>query len=201
MISIYPFNDEFFAFAESPVIHKIDPVSLDTLERVNLNEKIGIVNHTSHPHVMADGTVYNVGLTVSPTGPAYAIICFPNGENTFDNAQVVAEIPARWKLHPCYMHTFGITENYFVIVEQPLTVSIPALVKSQIVNEPMISCLKWFPEKFTCIYLVERKSGEVKHTFNSGEFENYEEKFFKEGYFFEGYFKSLFKGYVKGHFE
>lgn len=170
MISVYPFNDEYFAFTESPVIHKFDPESLDTIDRVNLNEKLGIVNHTSHPHVMPDGTVYNLGLSVTKSGPAYNIICFPNGENMFDNARVVAELPTRWKLHPSYIHTFGITENFFVIVEQPLTVSVPAVIKSQLNNEPMIGCLKWFPEKLTHIYLIDRNSGELKHTFHAEAF-------------------------------
>lgn len=57
MISIYPFNDEYFTFTESPVIFKIDPHSLATVKRVNLAGKLGIVNHTSHPHVLKDGTV------------------------------------------------------------------------------------------------------------------------------------------------
>lgn len=170
MISIYPFNDEYFAFTESPVIHKFDAETLETLEHVNLRNKIGIVNHTSHPHVMPDGSVYNLGMTVTKSGPAYNIIYFPRGENMFDNARVVAEIPSRWKLHPSYMHTFGITENFFVIVEQPLTVSVPAVLKSHITNEPMISCLKWFPDKMTYIYLIDRESGELKHTFHSEAF-------------------------------
>lgn len=170
MISIYPFNDEYFAFTESPVIHQVDPESLDTLGKINLQEKFGIVNHTSHPHVFADGTVYNLGLSIGKSGPAYNIICFPCGENMFDNARVVAEIPVRWKLHPSYMHTFGVTDNYFIIVEQPLTVSVPAVVKSQLTKEPMISCLKWFPDKMTFIYLVDRDSGELKFTFQAEAF-------------------------------
>lgn len=170
MISVYPFNDEFFAFTESPVIHKFDSESLETLERIDLNEKLGIINHTSHPHVMPDGTVYNLGLSITKSGPAYNIICFPKGENMFDTARVVAEIPTRWKLHPSYMHTFGITENFFIVVEQPLTVSVPAVIKSQLMNEPMISCLKWFPDKLTYIYLIDRRSGELKHTFHAEAF-------------------------------
>ncbi|CAO1425675.1 unnamed protein product [Diamesa serratosioi] len=170
MISIYPFGDEYFAFTESPVIHRICPNTLDTLDKINLTEHIGIVNHTSHPHVMADGTVYNLGMSVGKTGPAYNIICFPHGEKMFENARVVAEIPTRWKLHPSYMHTFGITDNYFIIVEQPLTISVPAVIKSQIKNEPMISCLKWFPDKQTFIYLIDRDSGELKHTFQTEAF-------------------------------
>lgn len=35
MISVYPFGDEFYCFTESPTIHRIDPTTLDTLERVN----------------------------------------------------------------------------------------------------------------------------------------------------------------------
>ncbi|XP_070494160.1 carotenoid isomerooxygenase-like isoform X2 [Chironomus tepperi] len=170
MISIYPFNDEYFAFAESPVIHKIDIDTLDTIERMNLHERIGIVNHTSHPHVMNDGSVYNVGLTITKSGPAYGVLHFPKGERIFDDAKIVAEIPTRWKLHPSYMHTFGITENYFIIVEQPLTVSVPSIIKSQLTNEPMITCLKWFPDKPTLIYLVDRSTGELRHTYQTEAF-------------------------------
>jgi carotenoid isomerooxygenase len=165
MISIYPFNDEYFAFAESPIIHKIDVDSLDTIGKVNMHERYGIVNHTSHPHVMNDGTVYNIGMSITKSGPAYSVLCFPNGERIFDDARIVAEIPSRWLLHPSYMHTFGITENFFVIVEQPLTISIPSVIKRQITNEPLISSLKWFPDKLTYIYLIDRDSGELRHTY------------------------------------
>lgn len=34
MISVYPFGDEYYTFTESPVIHRIDPTSLETLHRV-----------------------------------------------------------------------------------------------------------------------------------------------------------------------
>lgn len=170
MISVYPFGDKYFAFTESPIIHQIDDRNLDTVEKINLSDYIGIINHTSHPHVMADGTVYNLGQTVTKTGPMYNIICFPKSEDMFEEARVVATIPVRWKLHPGYMHTFGITEHYFIIVEQPLTVSVPSVLKNQLLNEPMISSLKWFPEKLTYIYLIERNSGVLKHTFQTESF-------------------------------
>lgn len=41
-----------------------------------MTKYVNIVNHTSHPHVMADGTVYNVGLSVTPMGPQYSVVCF-----------------------------------------------------------------------------------------------------------------------------
>ncbi|GBO98478.1 Carotenoid isomerooxygenase [Eumeta japonica] len=57
MISVYPFGDEMYAFTEGPVIHRIDPVTLDTCERKNLTQCVAIINHTSHPHVMPNDEV------------------------------------------------------------------------------------------------------------------------------------------------
>uniref|UniRef100_A0A182PPK6 Argininosuccinate lyase n=1 Tax=Anopheles epiroticus TaxID=199890 RepID=A0A182PPK6_9DIPT len=170
MISIYPFGDEFFAFTESPIIHRIDPETLDTEAKLNVSDYVGIVNHTSHPHVMSDGTVYNLGCSITKTGPAYTIICFPHGPGMFENARIVASVPARWKFHPGYMHTFGITENFFVIVEQPLSVSVPTMVVSQIRNRPMAAALKWFESQQTYIYLLDRDTGELRHTFHTEPF-------------------------------
>ena len=64
----------------------------------------------------------------------------------FKQASIIGTVPARWPLHPSYMHTFGVTENYFVIVEQPLSVSVPAMIRSQVLNEPMIANLRWYNE-------------------------------------------------------
>ncbi|XP_075238183.1 neither inactivation nor afterpotential B isoform X3 [Lycorma delicatula] len=153
-ISVYPFGDEFYAFAENSVVHRIDPQTLDSMERVNVSKHVNIVNHTSHPHV-ENGDVYNIGISLSCTGPCYSVIKFPspvyadiNGEkrkvkSPFEQAQIVASVPARWKLNPSYMHTFGITEHYFVIVEQPLSISFTTMLQRQLNNQPMAPCLKW----------------------------------------------------------
>lgn len=61
----------------------------------------------------------------------------------FDKASIVASIPARWVLNPSYMHTFGITENFFIIVEQPLAICVFTLAVCQIKQEPISTCLKW----------------------------------------------------------
>lgn len=170
MISIYPFGDEFFAFTESPVMFKINPETLATEQRLNLHEGIGIINHTSHPHVLSDGTVYNLGMTVKKMGPFYNVIKFPPGDDMIGRAEIVASVPSRWKFNPGYMHTFGITKNYFVIVEQPLAVSVTSAIKATLVNEPLISSLKWFGEKQTHFYVVDRESGELVQTYSSEAF-------------------------------
>ncbi|XP_012275507.1 carotenoid isomerooxygenase isoform X2 [Orussus abietinus] len=182
MISVYPFGDEFYTFTESPVIHRIDPKTLETKKKVILSDYVNIVNHTSHPHVLSDGTVYNVGMRITPRGPAYSVVCFaPNrlaidhpGEakelSMFDQATIVASVPARRVLNPSYMHTFGITDNYFVIIEQPLSVALVRLVSCKIRDEPMYSCLKWSEEDKTLIHVVSKNTGRVEKTFRTEAF-------------------------------
>lgn len=81
MISIYPFGDEYYSFTESPVIHKwvgwsrwqqqcfhiylhiyfrINIETLQTEGRVFVSDFVGIVSHTSHPHVLPNGTVKQI---------------------------------------------------------------------------------------------------------------------------------------------
>ena len=173
LISIYPFNDELYALTEFPVIHKFDPETLDTLENVKLSKYFKtVLSHSAHPHVMEDGTVYNVVLTLYATGPHYNIVRFPrvNGQNTFEKAEVVAKIPTRWSFNPSYMHTFGITENFFIIVEQPWTISVKEVVKSKLKNSPLASCFKWHSNAPTYFYLISRKTGELVHRFESDPF-------------------------------
>ncbi|XP_063218959.1 carotenoid isomerooxygenase isoform X2 [Bacillus rossius redtenbacheri] len=178
MISVYPFGDELYTFTEIPVIHRIDPNTLETLERVNLSKHVNIVNHTSHPHVVNDGTVYNLGLSVTAMGPKYAIVKFPppknssSGERTsaFQQARIVATLPPRWLLHPAYMHTFGLTDSFFVVVEQPLSVSVPKLLRSRLGSTPMAGTLEWYPEHETLIHLIERDSGKHFKTFSAEAF-------------------------------
>ncbi|XP_051166797.1 carotenoid isomerooxygenase isoform X2 [Leptopilina boulardi] len=177
MISVYPFCDEFYTFTESPIMHRIDPKTLETLGRVDVSKYVSIVNHTSHPHIMKDGTVYNVGINITSRGPVYTVVSFSpsktikdefgNEKKTsmFDEAKIEATVASRWLLNPAYMHTFGITDNYFIIVEQPLSVALVSTIKNRLKNEPMRSSLKWHNDETTQIHVISRKSGKIVKTF------------------------------------
>lgn len=61
----------------------------------------------------------------------------------FEEAEIVASVPTRWRMNPSYMHTFGITDNYYIIIEQPLAISFTTMFKCHLMNEPLCTCLKW----------------------------------------------------------
>ncbi|CAH2076131.1 unnamed protein product, partial [Iphiclides podalirius] len=165
MISVYPFGDEIYTFTEGPFIHRIDPKTLDTLERKDMMKCVALVNHTSHPHVMPNGDVINVGMSIIKGRVKHVVVKFPYTEkgDMFQRAHIVGSMKPRWSLHPSYMHTFGITENYYVIMEQPLTISVWGVFRNQLTNEPFASNLQWFPEHKTNIVLISKQTGkEVK---------------------------------------
>ncbi|KAJ3644922.1 hypothetical protein Zmor_022620 [Zophobas morio] len=171
MISVYPFGDEVYAFGEMPVIHRVNQTSLETEGRVDVSDFVSIVHHTSHPHVVAK-SVYNMALSFFPTGPHHVIVHFPPktqgvGESSdmFTQAKIVAGIPAKWPLHPSYMHTFGVTDNYFILVEQPLAVSIGGMLAAKVANRPMASCFRWYQHEKTRINLISRKTGNLAYKF------------------------------------
>lgn len=171
-ISVYPFGDQIYALAETGVMYRIDDNTLETKNKVNLGMSLGIVTHTSHPHITEDGSVYNLAFSFSTKGALYHVVHFPNdpkhGVNDstmFDRAHVVATIPARWRVHPSYMHSFGITENYFVIVEQPLTLAVPRRLVKIFHKVPAHALMKWYKDETTKITIVDRKTGKPVQKF------------------------------------
>lgn len=119
---------------------------------------------------MKDGSVYNLGYSISTSGANYSIVHFSNGDKIFNGMKIVAKAPARFKLHPSYSHSFGMTENYFVIVETPLTMSVTSLIRSAMVSMPFTESLKWLNEENTRIILIDRVTGVLKHVFYADPF-------------------------------
>lgn len=60
-------------------------------------------------------------------------------------------------MSPAYMHSMTLTDNYIVLIEQPLAVSLSELLSDIVTNAPFISGLKWHNEPVSvqdCFYAV-----------------------------------------------
>lgn len=140
------------------------------------DRKCVILNVKTHiKQISPLSQVFNLGLSIKnnfaqSNNASYNIIRFPNGSGRFENASILAEIPARWQFHPSYMHSFAATENYFVIIEQPLSISLVDSLKAKYFKRPLASIFKWFNEEYTYFYVVCRRSGEKKFTFKTSAF-------------------------------
>ena len=70
-----------------------------------------------------------------------------NFSDYLETARIVGRSSARWPLNPSYMHTFGLTDHFFILVEQPFTVNIIKTVSNQLRSKALHSGLNWYPNE------------------------------------------------------
>ncbi|XP_068202819.1 carotenoid isomerooxygenase-like [Palaemon carinicauda] len=167
-VGVVKFGGEYYCTTEAPFLHKIDPTTLETISKVDLHKDLGINSQCPNPKSLSDGTTINILHGMGATGPRYDIMSFPltplEGKSTvFAKPKKIGSVDARWKLNPCHMHTFGMTENYFILLEQPLTIDVKAMVANTIRDKPFIGGMEWMDNKLVKVHIVHRETGkEVK---------------------------------------
>ncbi len=75
------------------------------------------------------------------------------------NVEVICTVPCRSLLTPSYFHSFGMTDNYFIFVEQPLKLDILKMATAYMRGVNWASCLKFCPEENVRESRVDRKPG------------------------------------------
>ncbi|KAK3770940.1 hypothetical protein RRG08_032874 [Elysia crispata] len=133
-----------------------------TCER-EISDYIAVHMGTAHPHKLKDGTAIFYGTNMNPN-KSYNFIAIPPQpdptKSPFANAKVVATIPSRWKMNISYTHSFGMTENYFVHLEQPLTMNIPRALFYKQLGMNLADVLVPHEEESMDILLVDRTTGQ-----------------------------------------
>lgn len=81
---------------------------------------------TSNKHIHTDNIVLSVALS---------------------KAAILTTIPSSWTTNMCYYHSFGMSENYIVFIEQPLIISSMKLVTSQVKGKCLRDCMTWNPQE------------------------------------------------------
>lgn len=132
----------------------------DTLERVGVfdygqKEKTGVT--TAHPHI--DGPrLYNLVQQFGARS-SYRILSSDGGAVRKEASVGVGE--------PAYLHSFGMSRNYYIIAAGPLVVQpITLLVGAR----PFIENFQWKPERGTQLYLIDRATGKLAFQFKTPPF-------------------------------
>lgn len=63
------------------------------------------------------------------------------------NVTVIASLPCSSMLTPSYYHSFAMTDNYFVFLEQPFKLDILKMATAYMRGVNWASCLKFCPEE------------------------------------------------------
>jgi carotenoid cleavage dioxygenase-like enzyme len=156
VVGFYELGDQVYATTDSPLIRRIDTDTLETFEKVNLYDVVGVNTATSHPHVDNNGT-YNMGSNIG----SYNITFFPKND-PLNQAMILCSIPTLRPSTPSYFHSFGMTGDYFVFIEQPLVISIPEVLhQNRVIKGTNSKILKWRPEFKSRFWIIDRKTNEI----------------------------------------
>ncbi|XP_077165730.1 beta,beta-carotene 15,15'-dioxygenase isoform X2 [Paroedura picta] len=168
MINIIRNGDGYYASTEVNFLRRIDPQTLETLEKVDYSKYAAINLATSHPHYDSAGNTLNMGTSIVDKGKTkYLLFQIPpsapgsetkGGKPCLKNLEVFCSIPSRSLLHPSYFHSFGISENYILFIEQPLKLDILKMATAYIRGVNWASCLNFNKDEKTWIHLVDRRT-------------------------------------------
>lgn len=164
LVNVIQYTDEFYAHTETNYIWKVDPETLESVRKVDLRKYLSLNTATAHAHEDTDGTVYNVGLKMHPS-TSYVVMKFPPKEkkddDLFKHGSIVSYIPASANYpNQSYFHSFGMSENYFIFVEQPLEVEYARLAFGDSSPITAADTMKWHKQEQNIFHVIRRDTGE-----------------------------------------
>ncbi|KAG7478545.1 beta,beta-carotene 9 9' [Solea senegalensis] len=164
-VSFVTYKGDYYVSTETNVMHKVDPETLETIGKVNWSKFIAVNGATAHPHTEPDGTTYNMGNSYTVKGAYYNIIRVPptkkKAEETLEGTTVLCSIPSVDKSKPSYYHSFAMSENYVVFIEQPIKMDLVKIVTGKMTGKSISDGFSWDPTLNTIFHLIHKKTGKV----------------------------------------
>jgi beta,beta-carotene 9',10'-dioxygenase len=167
-VNIVPFgNNQLYALTESNMITRVNPKDLSIMNVKNLKKHLTTTNTSvAHPHVDADdGSWYSVGMQIGKD-TSYNFMKFDAKNNTqVDNAVESLKLLARVKTSHSdglsYFHSFGLTKNYIIFLEQPYVINYKKMLMNFILNKPFSKGVGMKNGVPTYVHVINRHTGEI----------------------------------------
>jgi carotenoid cleavage dioxygenase-like enzyme len=151
-VSIGKIAGRFVAQTESPLQVAFDEETLETVGIVDYGDTLKGQLTTAHPHY-DQGSQFNYLLNFGRQS-TYSIYTLPDGSS---ERRLVGSYRTD---RPSYMHSFGLSRKYVVLMEFPLVVNPLSMLLR---GKPFIANYSWEPQRGTRFSLVDRYTGEVRH--------------------------------------
>ncbi|GAA6232967.1 beta,beta-carotene 9',10'-oxygenase-like isoform X2 [Lates japonicus] len=164
-VSFVKYKGDYYVSTETNFMHRVNPENLESLEKVDWSKFIAVNGATAHPHYDPDGTTYNMGNSYGSKGALYNIISVPpektDSKDTLQGAKILCSIVPANKSHPSYYHSFAMSENYVVFIEQPIKMDLLKIVTCKLRGKALNEGIYWDPKQETVFHLVDKRTGEV----------------------------------------
>ncbi|XP_033628841.1 beta,beta-carotene 9',10'-oxygenase-like [Asterias rubens] len=132
--------------------------------QIDIMKYVAVNSATAHPHYGEDGVVYNMGSSFGFRSN-YNIIKMVKAKkgdnaNPFEKATVLCSIPAS-TCNPAYFHSFALTKNYVVFLEQPFNVNVLKILTCKLREVAMSSSLEFHPDEKCRFHIVNIHTGHL----------------------------------------
>ena len=146
-VNLAKVGNQYFALGETTMQLEFDVETLQTLSRYNFHQPKFGTSSTAHPHFDEHGAIN----LITKYGPVnrYQITRMDQ------KAQILASVRT---FSPAYMHSFGMTDKYYIIAESPFTVQSLNLM---VINRPFIENFRWKKNRGTRVWVIEKSTGKV----------------------------------------
>ncbi len=159
-VNVAKIAERFIALGETPLQVEFDPETLASVGVFNYEEQLVGQMTTVHPHFEADhSAAYNL-VTRFGRVSQYRLYRIAGTAKP----HLIGAIPAS---EPAYLHSFGMTPNYFIVAEFPLLVNPLNLL---LWLKPFIENFEWKPRRGTPFYVLNRHTGELVGRYESEAF-------------------------------
>lgn len=159
-VSIAKIAQSYMALAETPIQVEFDPETLQSVGVFKFEDKLVGQMTTVHPQFdFENDTVFNL-VTRYHRISHYNIYQIKDDNKPSKIASLTSNSPS-------YMHSFGMSKNYFILTEFPLVVNPISLL---LWLKPYIENFKWKPERGTPFRIINRHTGELVGRFESDPF-------------------------------
>ncbi|VFV27127.1 carotene-9-monooxygenase [Lynx pardinus] len=164
-VNYVQYKGDYYLSTETNFMNKVDIKTLEKTEKVDWRKFIAVNGATAHPHYDADGTAYNMGNSYGSRGSCYNVIRVPPEKvdlgETIHGAQVICSIASAEGMRPSYYHSFGMTRNYIIFIEQPLKMNLWKVVTSKIRGKSFADGISWEPQYNTRFHVVDKHTGQL----------------------------------------
>uniref|UniRef100_A0A672KYB3 Carotenoid-cleaving dioxygenase, mitochondrial n=1 Tax=Sinocyclocheilus grahami TaxID=75366 RepID=A0A672KYB3_SINGR len=162
-VNFVKYKGDYYVSTETNCMHRVDPDTLESKQKVDWSKFIAVNGATAHPHFDPDGTAYNMGNSYRNKGAFYNIIRVPperdGPEDTLEGAKILCSIAPRDKSKPSYYHSFGMSENYVVFIEQPIKMDLFKIVTGRLRGKSLNEGVYWDPNQETIFHLIDKQTG------------------------------------------
>ena len=163
--AIYPINSEIVAASDNSFFQCVDSCTLESGKKYDSNKLFGVNMISPHPLKDENGDIYNVGFSIG-MGAKFNIIKIPGQtakkeslDDLLKKSKVISTFPCRWTTAMPFIHSFGLTKNYIVMIEQPMTTPITKLATCVASGSCFHQMTEWRQDASNLFIIIDKNTG------------------------------------------